>query len=299
MKYVLSVDVGGTFVKTALVNENLEIFEKKSFPTAQNNPDGTAVANQIKSIYQEYKKENSDKSISSLGFATPGASDESIGLIHWAGNFGWKNIPIKQLVADRVDIPVAFGHDVRVAMLAECKFGNAAEVKDAIFIPIGTGIAAAIQIQNKIIFNQGFVGEIGHLKVGHSRKCVCGQIGCLEAIASSAAISQNYFELTQINRETPEIIELAKSEDLNAKKVFQQAILGLANACEALITILAPEKIILGGGLSKAGNNLIDPIVATLKNNLTFQKMPEIVVAKFGSDAGIIGNAIQALELIK
>jgi glucokinase len=299
MRYVLAIDVGGTFIKSALLDEDLKIIERAVDDTPLSDSSGMDVAEKISEIYARYQESAPDKKISALGFATPGACDENLGIVYWAGNLAWKNVPIRQLVSEKLNIPVAFGHDVRSALLAEVRAGGARDTENAIVIPIGTGIAAAFLISGEIQSNGGFIGEIGHLNVGHNRKCVCDRIGCLEAIASASAISNHYFELTNLRKNSAEILLASKNGDQIAQEVWSAAILGLTNALEALITILAPDKIVIGGGVSKAEEDLFTPLRTEIKKRLTFQKEPEILPAFFGSESGLMGTAILALDLLK
>jgi glucokinase len=299
MRYVVAIDVGGTFIKSALVSEDLKILEKQTHPTPNNDPLGELVAGEIANIFNLYKQTHPELNITALGLVTPGACDEKNGEVIWAGNLNWRNVPIKKMVAALVSVPVAFGHDVRTAMVAEQRLGKAHDCQDAILIPIGTGIAAAIVQAGIIYSNRGFFGEVGHLKVNHQRKCVCGQIGCLEAISSASAICANYLDLTGKSLSAEAIVELAKNQDLPAQKVWRAAIDGLAIAIEVLITLFAPEKIILAGGVSNAGEFLLSPIKEKVTSALTFQIKPELSIAKFGSDAGVIGTALIALDTLK
>jgi len=189
MKYVAAVDVGGTSIKAALVSQDLEVVTTSSRPTPQSDISGVETAKTIAAIVTELSKVHP---VSAVGFAVPGALSESEGISRWTGNLGWKDLPIREIVAREVQLPVAFGHDVRVGALAELRSGAAREFQQSIFIPIGTGIAAALVIDGKIRTSDGYAGEIGHLNVGHDLPCVCGLSGCLETISSASAISREY-----------------------------------------------------------------------------------------------------------
>jgi glucokinase len=176
--------------------------------------------------------------------------------------------------------------------------GAAQGIKDAIFIPIGTGIAAALIINGEIQSAQGNAGEIGHLNVNGKRLCVCGKVGCLEAVSSALAISSTYAEQGGVtNTSTEEIFELVTSGDPLATAVWQSATDSMSKACEILITVLAPEVIVFGGGLSNAGETLLAPIRKHLESSLTFQRKPRLEIAQHGSRAGIIGCAMIAFDL--
>jgi glucokinase len=178
--------------------------------------------------------------------------------------------------------------------------GAASGYTNSIFIAIGTGIAASLVIDGSIRSAGGFAGEIGHLDVSGAAPCVCGQIGCLEAQASALAISTAYEKATGSSGvSTEEIAQLVRAGDVVATKVWNAAMLALARACESLITTLSPEAIIFGGGLAKSKDLLIDPISKALDQRLTFQRKPELKIAFYESQAGTIGSAMAAFDLIK
>ncbi len=294
MKYVAAIDVGGTSIKAALVSQTLEVITTTTAPTPQEDPTGHKTAQALAAIVKELEQNHH---VSAVGFAVPGALDEAQGISRWTGNLGWKDLPIKELVAKEVNLPVAFGHDVRSGAIAELRSGAAKDFQQAIFIPIGTGIAAALIIDGKIRSSDGYAGEIGHLNVGHDIPCVCGLSGCLETISSAAAITREYEKRTGYQVTSKEILGRIRSDD-HAWQVWEQAVAYLAVALEDLITILAPEAIIFGGGLSQAGAALIEPLQTILNERLTFQRMPQLLIAHYGVNAGTIGCAIMALDLL-
>ena len=295
MKYVAALDVGGTSIKAALVSQDLEILKTASTPTPKNDSLGVETAQAIAGIVHNLEKTHE---VSAIGFAVPGTLDEVNGLSRWTGNLGWKDLPIRDLIASQTARPVAFGHDVRSGALAELRSGAAQKFKQSIFIPIGTGIAAALVIDGKIRSSDGYAGEIGHMNVGHDVRCVCGLTGCLETISSAAGISREYEKRTGVHVSAKEVLNRIKTDD-HAWQVWEQAIAYLAVALEDLITILAPEAIIFGGGLSQAHSALIDPLKIILADRLTFQRQPELLIAHYGVNAGTIGCAIMALDLLE
>jgi glucokinase len=288
--------VGGTEIKIAVVDSRLNIHSQTSTPTPK--ADKTA-AETIRIIATQVKKLSESQHIEAVGLVIPGTLDEPAGIARWAGNLQWENLPIRDLLQDAIDIPVAFGHDVRTAALAELRSGAAQGVKDAIFIPIGTGIAAALIINGEIQSAQGNAGEIGHLNVDGKRLCVCGKVGCLEAVSSALAISSAYAEQGgAASTSTEKIYGLVTSGDPLAAEVWKSATTAMSRACEILITVLAPEVIIFGGGLSNAGEMLLGPIRSDLDSSLTFQRRPRLEIAMHGSKAGVIGCAMIAFDLI-
>lgn len=296
MKYVIAIDVGGTSIKSALIDENLDVISTSMVSTPRSDTTGHNTVEAINIIVEQFSKE---KTISAIGLAVPGTIDETNGKSRWSGNLKWKDLPIRDLLVEKTHLPVAFGHDVRTGGLAELRAGAAKGFTNAIFIPIGAGISAALIIDGEIRAIDGFAGEIGHLDVGGPYVCVCGRKGCLEAVASALAISKAYETLTGHKDLTAETIsKLVAEGDSIAKKIWGDATAGISKVCEILITILSPEIIIFGGGVSQAGSLLLDPITKNLKHSLTFQRFPELQIAKFGIQAGAIGCAIMAFDLI-
>ena len=296
MKLVAAVDVGGTSIKGALVDADLRIIATANAPTPHQDLDGSKTVKVISELLSQLA---SPGEIKAVGLAVPGALDEANGISRWSGNLGWKNLSIRELLAREINIPVAFGHDVRTGALAELQNGAAKGVNNAIFIPIGTGIAAALIIDGHIRSSDGFAGEIGHVDVGGEFNCVCGKKGCLEAAASALSITNAYAQASgKIGISSEEIAALAQNGDVIAQEIWKNAMASIATACQMLVTVLAPEVIIFGGGLSQSGNLLINPITKALADSLTFQRVPRLVIAHYGAQAGTIGCAMMALDLL-
>jgi len=290
---VVAVDVGGTSIKAALVDASLTIRGSASSPTPERDANGAKTVTAVAALVTE------SQAVSAVGFVVPGTLDEKRGIARWAGNLGWRDLPIRDLLTERLQIPIAFGHDVRAGAVAEHRAGSARGAKDAVFIPIGTGVAAALVVDGEIRSADGYAGEIGHINVGHEMLCVCGKHGCLEAIASASAIARNYSARSgQGVVEATEVISRMRGGDAIAIRVWDEAVTSLSIVCEWIVTILAPERIVFGGGLAQSGSLLFDPIRKKLEASLTFQRIPQILPAHFGANAGTIGAALMAFDLI-
>jgi glucokinase len=297
VNYVVAVDVGGTDIKSALVDSDLNVISTINAPTPKADKTGVETVKAIVELIAQFSKQ---QRVSAVGLAVPGALDEPAGTSRWSGNLQWKNLPIRNLLADAVNIPVAFGHDVRTAAVAEMRNGAAKGSRNAIFIPVGTGIAAALIIDGEIRSADGFAGEIGHVNVNGKYPCVCGKSGCLEAASSTLAISKAYeISSGKTGVTTEEIYKLVVAGDPVATQVWNDATAAMARACEVLITILAPDVIVFGGGLSNAGETFLKPIRQYLDSSLTFQRKPRLEIAHYKSQAGAIGCAMLAFDLVK
>jgi glucokinase len=297
VNYVVAVDVGGTEIKSALVDSDLNVISTLNAPTPKADKTGVETVRTIVDLISQFSKQ---QTVSAVGLAVPGALDEPAGTSRWSGNLQWENLPIRNLLADAVNIPVAFGHDVRTAAVAEMRSGAAKGSRNAIFIPVGTGIAAALIIDGEIRSADGFAGEIGHVNVNGKYPCVCGKSGCLEAASSTLAISKAYeVNSGKTGVTTEEIYKLVVAGDPVATQVWNDATAAMARACEVLITILAPDVIVFGGGLSNAGETFLKPIREYLDSSLTFQRKPRLEIAHYKSQAGAIGCAMLAFDLVK
>ena len=297
MNYVVAVDVGGTEIKSALVDSDLNIIAMINSPTPKADKTGVETVTAIVGLVSQFSKQ---QTISAVGLAVPGALDEPAGTSRWSGNLQWNNLPIRDLLAEAINKPVAFGHDVRTAAVAEMRSGAAKGARNAIFIPVGTGIAAALIIDGEIRSADGFAGEIGHVNVNGKYPCVCGKSGCLEAASSTLAISKAYeVHSGKTGVTTEEIYKLVVAGDPIATQVWNDATAAMARACEVLITILAPDVIVFGGGLSNAGETFLKPIRQYLDSSLTFQRKPRLEIAHYKSQSGAIGCAMLAFDLVK
>jgi len=297
VNYVVAVDVGGTEIKSALVDSDLNLIATINAPTPKADKIGVETVKAIVELVSEFSKQ---QTVSAVGLAVPGALDEPAGTSRWSGNLQWNNLPIRDLLAKAINMPVAFGHDVRTAAVAEMRSGAAKGARNAIFIPVGTGIAAALIIDGEIRSAEGYAGEIGHINVNGKYPCVCGKFGCLEPASSTLAISKAYAaDSGKTGVTTEEIYKLVVAGDPIATQVWNDATSAMARACEVLITILAPEVIVFGGGLSNAGETFLKPIREYLDSSLTFQRKPRLEIAHYKSQAGAIGCAMLAFDLVK
>ena len=292
MDSVLAIDVGGTNIKCAVFDRNLKTLDSRTISTPDRDSSGKSVVTAIKNLSDELKK---SFDLQAVGLAVPGTLDEPQGVCRWAGNLDWRDVPIVSMLEKEVQLPIAFKHDVRAGALAELKSGAMKGYLDGIFLPIGTGIACAIVLDGEIKSAAGFAGEIGHVKVNSSRPCVCGNVGCLEATSSTLAISKAY-ELRSGKRMSTDEIVSSIDIDTVAKDVFNEAVLGIVDATETLATLLAPEIIVLGGGLSMSGNKLIDALRLGISNRLTFQRKPILALANYGIHSGMYGCGMIAWE---
>ncbi|MER8012584.1 ROK family protein, partial [Streptomyces sp. NPDC094149] len=196
-------------------------------------------------------------------------------------------------------LPVAFDHDVRAAGTAEQRLGAGRGRRDVVFVPIGTGIAAALVLDGRAYAGEGWAGEIGHIDVGSALPCVCGGSGCLETVASAAAIGRRYAERTgRPARGAVEVAERLTAGDEDATAVWSEAVEALSTVLAATAGLVAPEVVLVGGGLSRAGEALLAPLRRRLDAKLTLQRRPQLQIAQLGDQAGLLGAALLAWEQV-
>jgi glucokinase len=295
-RLVAAIDVGGTSIKSALVAEDLRVVHTLRTPTRR--VDGAVDVTQIRELIDELRTRAGAATVVGAGVAAPGIIDERLGVARAAVNLGWRDLPLRELLTDAVGIPVALGHDVRTGGLAEFTVGAATGVRNAMFMPIGTGIAAAVLVDGHRLDADGYAGEIGHIVVDPDGVvCGCGIRGCLETLASAAFIARHY--AARSGRPVTKAAEVAAAVDAgdpDAVAVWSRAVDGLAAALTTAITLLAPEIIAIGGGLSESGDTLLAPLRESLKGRLAFQRVPTLVRAALGDNAGCIGAGILAWQ---
>ncbi|MDT3724992.1 ROK family protein [Streptomyces sp. DSM 41972] len=305
MKHVIALDVGGTGMKAALVGADGELLHQARRPTGrERGPD--AVVEDILDFAAELRAHGiraHGEPASAAGVAVPGIVDEAEGVAAYAANLGWRDVPLRTLLAERLGgVPVALGHDVRTGGLAEGRVGAGRGADRFLFVPLGTGIAGAIGIDGKVEAGaHGFAGEIGHIVVRPGgAECPCGQRGCLERYASAAAVSRAWAEASgDPDADAADCARAVASGDERAVRVWQEAVDALADGLVTALTLLDPRTLIIGGGLAEAGETLFTPLREAVRRRVTFQKLPSLAPAALGDTAGCLGAGLLAWDLIE
>lgn len=248
-----------------------------------------------------YGAEHFGAPASAAGVAVPGIVDADRGIASYSANLGWRDVPLRDLLAGQLGVPVALGHDVRTGGLAEGRIGAGKGADRFLFVPLGTGIAGAIGIAGRVEAGaHGFAGEIGHIVVRPGGSpCPCGQIGCLERYASAAAVSEAWAAASgDPDADAADCAKAVASDDPNAVRVWQDAVDALADGLVTALTLLDPRTLIIGGGLAEAGETLFTPLRDAVRRRVTFQKLPSIVPAALGDSAGCLGAGLLAWDLL-
>jgi len=296
---VLSFDVGGTTTKSALVDGAGRLLDVRRTPTPRAEDDAaTAIVAHLAHLADAHRAARPGLEPAAAGLSVPGLVDEQSGVGIFSGNLGWRDAPFGRLAAQALSLPVAFGHDVRAAGVAEQLWGAARGHRDAVVIVIGTGIASALIVDGAPVVGGGYAGEIGHVVTDPAgERCPCGGVGCLETVASAGAIARRYARSSgRPVQGAREVLAAMHAGDEQARVVWTEAVEALAREIAHVATLLAPSAVVVGGGLAEAGDDLFVPLQARLDALLPFQRRPHLVRAALGEDAGLIGTAHRARQ---
>lgn len=303
----VGVDIGGTSVKLGIFTLNGNLLKKWEIPTEPKNDPKALIEKIGKSIKETLKEARLTLTdCVGVGMGVPGPVMPN-GFIEVVVNIGWKEVFPARILSDLLaGMPVVLGNDANVAALGEAWMGGAKHQQYSVMVTLGTGVGGGIIIDGKIVPGKhGLGGEIGHMHVRESEteKCNCGGIGCLEQISSATGIVREAKRLLETKKAAS---RLALLDDITAKDVLDAAKAGDVIALEVVDTVskylgialahlamtVDPEVFVIGGGVSKAGDFLIDKIREKFEYYTPITKnKADIVLAKLGNDAGIYGAA--------
>lgn len=289
---VIAIDIGGTTLKGAAVGRDGRVILKRDEATFAINDDALAgVIALAQALLNGARNEGYD--VQSVGLASPGLVDPSSGTIVYAANLQWESLALSKELNRRFEIPVYVEHDARAGAIGEraAQSGDPRRFRDFVFIPIGTGVSAAVVTAGSLVTGAtGASGEFGHVSVfPEGEMCVCGRGGCIEAYASATSIVARYLLLGGVGS-APQIVDRL-NEDTAAAQVWGDAIEALARGVVSLVAVLDPAVVIIGGGLSRSGSALLEPLRHRVQELLTWRAAPVIQLSSLGSHAGLIGAA--------
>jgi glucokinase len=299
-RVVVALDVGGTGMKCALVRPDGTVHHGERHATrAERGPEAViATILDVATGLADRARADGLRPVAA-GVAVPGVVDEENGVAVWSANVGFRDVPLRDLLTERLGLPAALGHDVRVGGIAEARLGAGRGQRNVLFVAIGTGIAAALVVQGAGYSGaHGAAGEVGHIVVRPGgAQCGCGLRGCLEAEASAKAVGRRYAELSGDRDATAfDVVTRAAAGEPLATTVWRDAVEALTDGlvtCQALYDV---SVLVLGGGLAEAGDALLGPVCQAFQDRITFHRMPEIVRAALGDNAGCLGSALLALD---
>ena len=297
---VLAIDIGGTDIKIALFNDEGRMSGLSRMPTPHCGP-GTAAAivEQLGVRAKALGTAFPTVVPTAAGLVAPGLVDDEHGVAVRATNLDWSDVPFRDLAEARLRVPVSFSHDVRAAGEAEYQLGAAKAYRHVVVMVIGTGVASAIILDGRVHVADGHAGEIGHAVVDPSgQPCPCGARGCLETVGSAGAIASRYQAMTGTRPlGARDVLERADAGDATAKMVWDDAVAAISLSIAQLTAVLAPEAVVIGGGLAQAGAALFAPLQESVDALLSFHRRPEIVPALIGENAGLVGAGLRARRL--
>lgn len=291
-------------MKCGLVAADGALLHRETRPTPRDAGGRAVLDALLETVVELSQKATADgHRVRAIGVVVPGVIDAEHGTVG-AENLEWVATPVlaelKGAISD--DVPIVLAHDVRAGGYAELRHGALAGTTNSMFLPLGTGIAAAMIVDGSLVSGDGYAGELGHSKFIYgdtAELCACGQWGCLETVASAAALARRYTARTGRTVDgAREVMELLAAGDPDAEKVWQDALAALIDALVLYTTLVAPTRIAIGGGLVGAGETLLQPLREGVHARLTFQREPEIVAAVLGEEAGMLGAAQMAWDSV-
>lgn len=319
MAYYIGLDLGGTNIKSGVVDEKARLLAKASTPTnGQAGPEAVIEAMAAAAHEVVAQAGLTMNQIARIGIGSPGPLDIQRGIVLATPNLpGWKSVPLRDSISERTGRPAVLENDANAAAFGEfwAGAGRDPSIRHLVMLTLGTGVGSGIIVDGKLVHGAFDLGaEAGHMiLVPNGRLCGCGQRGCLEAYTSAGATARRAVEAIEAGENSSLKQTLAQGRDkITAKDVFEAAKAGdplalrivdetatyLGIACVSLSRILDPQMIVFAGGMILAGDFLFDRVRAAFKEH-TWRCAPspaQIVPAVLGNDAGFIGAAAVAWE---
>ena len=301
----IGIDIGGTNTAIGFVNKDAQIISLSYLKTTDYETAETFV-NALSEVISDITNLHPDIIIKGIGIGAPNGNFYN-GSIEFAPNLKWKGIvPLSEMIIKKLHVPVLLTNDANAAAIGEMIYGAAVNMKDFIFITLGTGLGSGIVVNGEMVYgHDGFAGEIGHVIIDPSgRLCGCGRKGCVETYCSATGIKYTFIELLEKNNIEP----VVDKSNINAKYIYDQAIAGNKLALEAFeitgdylgftlansVAYTSPEAIFLFGGLANAGEYIFKPTIRSFEKNLLQIYKNKIKILPSGlkeSDAAVLGAA--------
>lgn len=316
MKYYIGIDLGGTNIKAGVVSEDFEIVSKATCKTNLPRVSEEICADMAKVALEAVEKAGLTlDNIEAVGIGTPGTANSETGVIEYSNNLGFLNFPVVKLMQTHIDKPCFVENDANAAAYGEYVAGAAKGANDAVCITLGTGVGAGVIIDGKIYSGFNFAGaEIGHTVIDpNGPECTCGRKGCFEVFSSATGLVRMTREamledkgsvMWKMNEQDGKIsartaFNAMRAGDKAGREVVDKYIKYLACGITNTINIFQPDILCIGGGVCNEGDPLLIPLkelVAKEVYTKNSEKNTEIVIAKLGNDAGIIGAAFLGLS---
>lgn len=310
--YRIGVDLGGTNIAAGIVDREYNIIAKGSTPTKADRPADEIIADMAWLCKKLCEDANIDISnIESIGVASPGVVDNENGMVLYANNLPFKNLPLAAKLRELTGVQtIKMANDANAAALGEAVAGAAKGARHSVMVTLGTGVGGGIIIDGKVFAGGNGAGaELGHIVIEHNGvPCSCGRRGCWESYSSATALIRMTKEAIEKANAEGRYTSMANAEKISgrtacdamragdevAKEVYDKYLSYLANGIASIINVFQPEVISLGGGISNEGQSLIDalePLVRKEQYGGGIVKTADLRIAKLKNDAGIIGAA--------
>lgn len=311
-KYIFGVDIGGTTVKLGFFDREGTLLDKWEIPTRTEDDGCNILPDVADSISEKLKeKEVAIEDVAGIGVGAPGPIDGE-GVVHRAVNLGWGVFSIKKTLEDILHLPVMAGNDANVAALGEMWKGGGRGSRDLIMVTLGTGVGGGIITDGRVLTGVcGAGGEIGHVHVedAETESCNCGNYGCLEQYTSATGITrlanrklagcdkESVLRGGEVSAKT--VFDAVKQKDALAMEIAEEFGKYLGDGLAVIASVINPDTIVIGGGVSRAGEILMDYIRPHYEKNV-FHGSREVkfALATLGNDAGIYGSAKLVLDAV-
>lgn len=315
--YVIGLDLGGTNSVFGIVDADAHVIASTSIRTVGQNDISVYMDNCCKALAPLIEKVGGINNIKGMGIGAPNGNYYT-GNIELAPNLPWKGIvPFAKLFHERLGIPVVLTNDANAAAIGEMTFGVAKGMKNFIMLTLGTGVGSGVVVNGELVYGcDGFAGELGHVIVDRSadaRLCGCGRKGCLEAYCSATGVARTAREFLMKRTESSELrnipLEEITSKDVSiaaehgdqiAKDIYKFTGELLGRSCADFTTFCSPEAYVFFGGLTKAGNLIMDPIKEAYDANVlnVFKGKAKFLVSQLDdAQAAILGAAALAWKI--
>ena len=311
-KYIFGVDIGGTTVKLGFFDREGTLLDKWEIPTRTEDGGCNILPDVAESISEKLKeKEVAIEDVAGIGVGAPGPIDGE-GVVHRAVNLGWGVFSIKKTLEDILHLPVMAGNDANVAALGEMWKGGGRGSRDMIMVTLGTGVGGGIITNGRILTGVcGAGGEIGHVHVedAETESCNCGNYGCLEQYTSATGITrlanrklagcdkESVLRGGEVSAKT--VFDAVKQKDALAMEVAEEFGKYLGDGLAVIASVINPDTIVIGGGVSRAGEILMDYIRPHYEKNVFHgSRDVKFALATLGNDAGIYGSAKLVLDAV-
>ena len=294
----VGIDLGATRIKMALVDRSGRVSHRREIDTPFNAKRSQIIDSLVDNIAYILKTSSTNKKdVAGIGIGVPGPVDSKKGIVRYFPNIkGWNNVPLKAILERRLGLKVVLDNDVNAMTLAEHKFGAGRGAVNLICITLGTGVGGGIIIDGRLYRGSTMcAGEIGHIPINEKGpRCNCRGIACLERYVGNRYVLGRARKILGKAITLERIDGLAKEGNKKALGIWQDVGSKLGVALTGTVNLLNPDMIIVGGGVSKAGELILTPMRKTIKARAMKDqaKHVKIVRARLGGNAGIIGASL-------